>query len=283
MKILVTGCSGQLGFDVIKVLQCRSIECYGASRQDFDLLDFPASRQFLEEYKPDVLIHCSAYTAVDKAEDEPELCRMVNAGASRNLAEVCRDIKAKMIYISTDYVFAGEGEDFYETDAPKLPKNVYGQTKLAGELAVQSILPEHFIVRISWVFGINGRNFVKTMLQLGKTHAELTVVKDQIGSPTYTADLAELLADMAMTEKYGVYHATNEGVCSWAEFASEIFRQAQLEVKVMPVGSSAYPTKASRPHNSRMSKQSLKVSGFKCLPVWQDAVGRYLKELQVES
>jgi len=279
MKILVTGCTGQLGFDVIQVLEKRGIECYGAARQDFDLSDFAATRHFLEAYRPDVLIHCSAYTAVDKAEDEPELCRLVNAGASRNLAEICRDVKAKMIYISTDYVFAGQGEAFYETDAPKLPQNVYGQTKLAGELAVQEILPDHFIVRISWVFGINGRNFVKTMLQLGQSHAELTVVNDQIGSPTYTADLAELLADMAITEKYGIYHATNEGVCSWAEFAREIFRQAELEVKVIPVASSAYPTKASRPHNSRLSKKSLTAAGFKCLPAWQDAIGRYLKEL----
>lgn len=280
MKILVTGCTGQLGFDVIHALENRGIECYGATRQDFDLTDFSAARKFLEAYQPDALIHCSAYTAVDKAEDEPELCRLVNAEASRNLAEICRDIKAKMIYISTDYVFAGEGEAFYETDAPKLPPNVYGQTKLAGEVAVQEILPEHFIVRISWVFGINGRNFVKTMLQLGKSHDKLTVVNDQIGSPTYTADLAELLADMVVTEKYGVYHAANEGVCSWADFAREIFRQAKLDVKVIPVDSSAYPTKASRPHNSRMSKRSLTEAGFKCLPAWQDAVGRYLQELQ---
>jgi len=280
MKVLVTGYAGQLGFDVIKALQERAIDCIGVTRQDFDLTDFAATRHFIEAYAPDAIIHCSAYTAVDRAEDEPELCQQVNCAAVRNLAEVCRDQKAKLMYISTDYVFPGDGTAFYEADAPKGPKNVYGKTKLAGEMAVQEILAEYFIVRISWVFGINGKNFVKTMLALGKTRNKLTVVGDQIGSPTYTADLAALLCDMVVTEKYGVYQATNEGLCSWAEFAQEIFDQAGLAVKVLPVSSAEYPTKASRPHNSRLSKKSLDAAGFKRLPAWQDAVGRYLRELQ---
>ncbi len=279
MKVLVTGVTGQLGFDVMRELKKRKIECWGTGREDFSLTDFAATRKYITAYAPDVVIHCAAYTAVDAAENEPELCTAVNDEAVRNVAEICRDTMAKLVYISTDYVFAGEGTEFYVPEADKAPQNVYGRTKLAGERAVQEILREHFIVRISWVFGKNGRNFIRTMLQLGETHKELTIVDDQVGSPTYTVDLAKLLVDLAETEKYGVYHATNEGVCSWAEFAGEVFRQAGMNVKVTGVPSSAYPTKAVRPHNSRLSKKCLVTAGFARLPAWQDAVRRYLEEI----
>lgn len=279
MKILVTGYSGQLGYDVVKELQNRGIECIGTAREDFSLTDTAAMRSFITAYKPDAVIHCAAYTAVDKAEDEPEICRAVNADATRALAEICRGIDAKMIYISTDYVFPGDGDGFYEIDDPKGPLNVYGRSKLDGEAAVQAVLEKYFIVRISWVFGINGKNFVKTMLNLAKTHDKLTVVDDQIGSPTYTADLAKLLCDMVQTNAYGVYHATNEGICSWHGFAAEIFRQSGIDVDVQPVPSSSFPTKAKRPHNSRLSKKSLGLAGFQRLPKWQDALHRFLHEL----
>lgn len=256
------------------------MEVRGVSSKEFPLTDAGAMRRYMEAYRPTAVIHCAAYTAVDRAEDDKETCMAVNAEGTAALARLCRDFHAKMVYISTDYVFPGNGTEPYEVDAPKDPKNVYGQSKLAGEEAVQQILKRYFIVRISWVFGINGKNFVRTMLKLGQTHKALTVVDDQIGSPTYTRDLAVLLADMIQTEKYGVYHATNEGFCSWAEFAAEIFRQAGMDIKVTPVPSSAYPTRAVRPHNSRMSKKSLREAGFSLLPRWQDAIGRYLIELE---
>lgn len=283
MKVLVTGVTGQLGHDCVNEFLSRGVEVQGVSSKDFSLTDGPAVEEYIRAYQPDVVIHSAAYTAVDKAEDEPELCMAVNAGGTRNIAKACAEVGAKLIYISTDYVFPGDGEEPYEVDAPKGPANVYGRSKLAGEQAVQELLDRYFIVRISWVFGINGKNFVRTMLKLAASHQELTVVDDQIGSPTYTRDLAVLLADMAHSEKYGVYHATNEGFCSWAEFAAEVFRQAGKDVHVTPVDSSAYPTKAQRPKNSRMSKEKLTENGFKLLPRWQDAVGRYLIELQSEA
>lgn len=280
MKVLVTGVTGQLGHDCVKEFSSRGVEVQGVSSQDFPLTDEAAVKKYITEYKPDVVLHAAAYTAVDKAEDEQERCQAVNAQGTRYVAEACRESGAKLIYISTDYVFTGDGEAAYEVSDAKGPLNVYGQTKLAGEQAVQEILTKYFIVRISWVFGINGHNFIRTMLKLAATHKELTVVDDQVGSPTYTRDLAVLLADMAATEKYGVYHATNEGECSWAQLAAEVFRQAGKAVTVTPVPSSAYPTKARRPHNSRMSKAALTAAGFKLLPRWQDAVGRYLIELK---
>ena len=282
MKVLVTGVTGQLGFDCVKELERRGKEVRGVSSREFSLTDHEAARKCITDWMPDAVIHCAAYTAVDKAEDEREYCEEVNADGTRNLAEICRDIDAKMIYISTDYVFRGDGEQFYEPADEKAPQNVYGRTKLDGELAVQELLLKYFIVRISWVFGINGRNFIKTMLKLSESHEELSVVADQIGSPTYTRDLAVLLADMVESNRYGVYHATNEGVCSWAELAAEVFSQAGRDTKVTPVSSSAYPTKAVRPKNSRLSKDCLDRAGFRRLPRWQDAVGRYLIELSTE-
>ena len=276
MKILVTGVKGQLGYDVVKVLEERNIECLGVDIDDFDITDADATSGYIRKYAPNAVIHCSAYTAVDKAEDELELCRKVNVDGPRNIAAVCKEIGAKMIYISTDYVFPGIGDKPYEADDPTGPLGAYGHTKLDGELAVKEKLSRFFIVRISWVFGINGNNFVKTMLRLGKERKEINVVCDQIGSPTYTADLAPLLCDMVVTEKYGTYHATNEGYCSWAEFTEEIFKLAGYSTKVIPIPTSEYPTKAKRPFNSRMSKKSLDIAEIKRLPSWQDALSRFI-------
>ena len=283
MKVLVTGVNGQLGYDVCRELTARGVEHTGVDIADFDITDAAAVERYLEQYRPDVVIHCSAWTAVDAAEDQPEKVSAVNGQGSRNIAEVCKKIGAKLVYISTDYVFPGTGERFYEPEDQTGPLGVYGKTKLEGEMAVRETLDEHFIVRISWVFGKNGKNFVRTMLTLAETRTELNVVCDQIGSPTYTADLAPLLCDMIATNKYGTYHATNEGVCSWAEFTEEIFRQAGKCVKVNHIPTSEYPTKAVRPLNSRMSKEKLVENGFARLPAWQDALSRYLKELEKEA
>lgn len=280
MKILVTGYTGQLGYDVVKELNRRNIECFGVTRETFDLSSAQAISAFITQYHPDAVIHCAAYTAVDKAEDEPEICQAVNGAGTENIAKACADIHAKLLYISTDYVFPGTGEQYYEVDDCTAPLGVYGKTKLAGENAIKAIVEKHFIVRISWVFGKNGNNFVKTMLKLAKERDELSIVSDQIGSPTYTADLAPLLCDMIATEQYGTYHATNEGICSWAEFAQEIFNQAGWVVNIKPIPSAAYQAKALRPLNSRMSKSSLAVAGFKRLPPWQDAVRRFLLEIE---
>lgn len=278
MKVLVTGANGQLGYDVVKELQKQNIECYGTSRQDFDIVDFEATEKFITNYMPDAVIHCAAYTAVDKAEDEQGLCYLVNASATENIAEICKKINAKMLYISTDYVFDGTKEGAYEVDDIPNPINVYGKTKLLGEQAVQRILDKYFIVRISWVFGEHGNNFVKTMLKLGKERRELNVVDDQYGSPTYTADLAPLLVEMIQTEKYGVYHVTNEGVCTWAEFAEEIFKIVGMDVKVKYIATTEYKTMAKRPLNSRLSKKSLIINHFKTLENWQNAVKNYVRE-----
>jgi len=278
MKILVTGAGGQLGYDVCRVLAARNIEHKGVDIADFDITDAQAANDYIMGYHPDAVIHCSAWTAVDRAEDELEKVRAVNTGGARNIAAACKAVGAKMLYISTDYVFPGTGERFYEPEDPTGPLGAYGETKLGGEVAVKELLDRFFIVRISWVFGKNENNFVKTMLRLAETKREISVVCDQIGSPTYTADLAPLLCDMVLTDKYGVYHATNEGVCSWAEFAQEIFRLAGKNVKVNPVPTSEYPAKAARPLNSRMSKDKLEKMGFSRLPDWHDALRRYLEE-----
>lgn len=280
MRVLVTGACGQLGYDVCKVLAARDVEYKGADIADFDITDWQATHDYITYYYPDAIIHCSAWTAVDRAEDEPEKCRAVNVEGTRNIATICKEIDAKMVYISTDYVFPGSGERFYEPDDPIRPLGVYGETKLEGELVVQELLERYFIVRTSWVFGKNGNNFVKTMLRLAETKTEVNVVCDQIGSPTYTADLAPLLCDMIETEKYGVYHATNEGVCSWAEFAKEIFRLAGKDVHINAIPTSQYPTKAVRPLNSRMSKAKLDNMGFYKLFDWKNALARYIEELK---
>jgi dTDP-4-dehydrorhamnose reductase len=282
MKVLVTGCGGQLGFDVAKRLQEENIECIAATRAEMDITNFAKTEEFILSKHPDCVIHCAAYTAVDKAEDDEAACRSVNSEATGCIARACQKIGAKLIYISTDYVFSGEGDKFYETDDAPSPLGVYGRTKLEGELLVKAALAKYFIVRISWVFGKNGKNFIKTMLRLAKTHDALTVVGDQIGSPTYTKDLAELLVKMAQTEKYGTYHATNEGICSWADFAKKIFELSGKKVKVEPIPSEQYPTRAKRPHNSRLSKKSLDEGGFSRLPNWEDALKRYLDEIKDE-
>lgn len=276
MKILVTGYNGQLGFDVVKELQKRNIECKGVDRDDFDITDSDAVHDYINTYNPDAVIHCAAYTAVDKAEDEPEICKKVNVTGSENIARVCAENDIKMVYISSDYVFGGTGSKAFETDAPINPCNVYGESKADGEKAVASLCKKHFIIRTSWVFGLNGGNFVKTMLRLAETHSELSVVDDQIGSPTYTPDLAVLICDMVVSDKYGTYHATNENYCSWAQFASEIMRLKNKNVKINPVTTAEYGAKALRPLNSRLSKKSLDDAGFNRLPTWQDALKRYL-------
>lgn len=279
MKVLVTGVAGQLGYDVCRVLDGRGIPHQGVDIADFDITDREAVHTYLLDSRPDAVIHCSAWTAVGKAEEFPEQAEAVNAGGTQNIALACKEIGAKMLYISTDYVFPGSGDRFYQPDDLTGPLSVYGKTKLGGELAVQEILERYFIVRISWVFGKNGNNFVKTMLKIAESRAEVNVVCDQIGSPTYTADLAPLLCDMIQTEKYGVYHATNENVCSWAEFAEEIFRLAGKKMTVHPIPTSEYPTTAVRPMNSRMSKDRLEQAGFCRLPDWKNALARYIEEL----
>lgn len=279
MKVLVTGVKGQLGYDVMNELAKRGHEGIGVDIQEMDITDAASVEKVITEAAPEAVIHCAAYTAVDAAEDNEELCRRVNAEGTENIARVCKALNCKMMYISTDYVFNGQGTRPWEPDDEREPLNVYGQTKYEGELAVEA-LEKFFIVRIAWVFGVNGKNFIKTMLNLGKTREHLTVVADQVGSPTYTYDLARLLVDMIETDKYGRYHATNEGLCSWYEFACEIFKQAGMNVRVSPVSSDEYPAKAKRPMNSRMDKSKLDWNGFRRLPSWQDALGRYLKEIQ---
>lgn len=280
MKVLVTGVKGQLGYDVVKELEKRGMEAVGVDIDEMDITDAVSVEKVISEAAPDAVIHCAAYTAVDAAEDNVELCRRVNADGPQNIANECKKLDIPMMQISTDYVFEGEGENIWEPDDERKPTSVYGQTKYEGELAVQNTLEKYFIVRIAWVFGVNGKNFVKTMLNLGRTRDKLTVVNDQFGSPTYTYDLARLLVDMIQTDKYGVYHATNEGFCSWYEFACEIFKLAGIEIEVAPVTSDAYPAKAKRPSNSRMSKDKLDENGFDRLPLWQDALARYLKEIE---
>ena len=281
MKVLVTGVKGQLGHDVMNELALRGIEGIGVDVEEMDITDRTACETVISQEKPDAVIHCAAYTAVDAAEDNLELCRKINAEGTRNIARVCKAMDIKMMYISTDYVFNGGGERPWEPDDHREPLNVYGLTKYEGEIAVEQNVQKYFIVRIAWVFGVNGKNFIKTMLRLGKEKGAVSVVDDQIGSPTYTYDLARLLVDMIQTDKYGRYHATNEGLCSWYEFACEIFRQAGMdEVKVTPVDSDGFPAKAKRPSNSRMSKEKLTENGFERLPSWQNALERYLKALK---
>ncbi|MCM1045558.1 MAG: dTDP-4-dehydrorhamnose reductase [Candidatus Gastranaerophilales bacterium] len=279
MKVLVTGVGGQLGYDVVRELGGRGIETVGTSSRDMDITDARQVEKVIKEAACDAVIHCAAYTAVDAAQDDEENCRKVNVDGPQNIANVCKSLDIKMLYVSTDYVFGGQGETPWEPEDPKEPQSVYGRTKYEGELAVQNTLEKYFIVRVAWTYGINGKNFVKTMLKLAENHKRITVVNDQFGSPTYTRDLAILLADMIQTEKYGVYHASNEGFCSWYEFACAIFEKAGIEMEVAPVTTAEYGAKAPRPQNSRLSKRRLTENGFDRLPPWEDALDRYLEEL----
>ena len=304
MKFFVTGVNGQLGHDVMNELAKRGYEGVGSDIQpeycgvadgsavtampyvQLDITDKEAVTKVITEIKPDAVIHCAAWTAVDMAEDDDkvEKVRAVNAGGTQNIADVCKEIECKMLYLSTDYVFDGQGTEPWLPDCKDYkPLNVYGQTKLEGELAVSSTLEKYFIVRIAWVFGLNGKNFIKTMINVGKTHDEVRVVNDQVGTPTYTYDLARLLVDMCETDKYGYYHATNEGgYISWYDFCCEFYRQYGLKTKVTPVSTEEYGlSKAARPFNSRLDKSKLIENGFTPLPTWQDAVSRYLKEAQL--
>ncbi len=301
MRVFVTGVNGQLGFDIVKELYRRGHTSIASDIKEtyaglntpqaiiaskyvqLDITDRDAVQTIIAELRPDVVIHCAAWTAVDLAEDEDKKAKVkaINVGGTKNIAEACKLVDCKMIYVSTDYVFNGQGTQPWEADCKEYaPLSVYGQTKLEGELAVSSLLEKYYIVRIAWVFGVNGNNFIKTMLNVGKKYDTLRVVNDQIGTPTYTYDLAKLLVDMAEREKYGYYHATNEGgYISWYDFACEIFRQAGYTTKVIPVSTEEYGiSKARRPFNSRLDKSKLDEAGFRRLPIWQDALRRYLRE-----
>ena len=287
-KILVTGVKGQLGFDCVRELKERGYKnVLGIDKEELDITDEKAVKKFIHSYRPDVVMHNAAWTAVDKAEEMPDAVYKVNALGPKYIAEACKDVDATMFYISTDYVFDGKGTRPFEVDDPKDGLSVYGKTKSQGEDFVREALTKFFILRISWVFGINGHNFIKTMLKLSENHRELNVVCDQVGSPTYTYDLSKLMCDMMITDKYGIYHATNEGFTDWATFAKEIFKLADKDVLVQPVTTEEYkklvPNQADRPLNSRMSKKSLDEAGFKRLPPWQDALLRYLKQLEAQE
>lgn len=277
MRFLVTGVKGQLGHDVMEELALRGHEGIGVDVEEMDITDAQTVDRVIRQAQADGVIHCAAYTAVDAAEDEPEVCMKVNAQGTENIARVCQELDLPMMYISTDYVFDGEGERPWEPQDPCDPLNVYGKSKYLGEVAVQKYLEKYYIVRIAWVFGTNGKNFIKAMLNKAKTTDKVTVVNDQVGSPTYTRDLAVLVVDMMETERYGIYHATNEGICTWYEFACEIFAQAGIAMEVAPISADEYPAKAKRPHNSRMDKSRLDEEGFRRLPPWQDALKRYLE------
>lgn len=279
MKILVTGVKGQLGYDVVNEATKRNIEAVGVDIDEMDITNKEQVNTVIRSGNFDAVVHCAAWTAVDKAEDMEDICRKVNAEGTKNIADVCEELDISMMYFSTDYVFDGEGTTPWSEYDERHPLNVYGQTKYEGELIVEK-LQKHFIVRIAWVFGKNGNNFIKTMLRLGKERGAVSVVDDQVGSPTYTYDLARLVVDMIQTKEYGTYHATNEGLCSWYEFACEIFKQAGMDVKVTPVSSREFPAKAKRPSNSRMNRSELDAHGFDRLPTWQDALGRYLGEIE---
>lgn len=281
MKVLVTGYNGQLGYDIVRELKHRGIECIGTTREDFDIVDKEKVSAFIKDYNPTHIIHCAAWTQVDKAEDESLLCRKVNVCGTENIVNVCKELDIPLVYFSTDYIFGGAGDKPYKIDDYVNPLCVYAKTKYEGELIVKK-LNKYFIIRISWVFGVNGNNFVKTMINLSNNKKELKIVDDQIGSPTYTYDLSILVCDMIKTERYGVYHASNEGFVSWADFAREIFKKINREVKVIGISTEEYGAKAKRPKNSRLDKNSLIENGFKLLPTWQDALNRYLKELNIE-
>lgn len=281
MKVLVTGADGQLGYDVVKKLKELNIEHIGVDKEDFDLTNEKETKNFIINYQPDVIVHCAAYTDVDEAEVERELCYQINVLGTKYVAESAKELNAKMLYISTDYVFDGQGEEPFEvTDQPN-PINYYGETKYQGEQEVQKLLNKYFIIRTSWVFGEHGDNFIKTMLKLGKEKDEISVVADQYGSPTYTGDLVELIIKMIRTDNYGIYHATNEGFCSWYEFAKIIFQAANMDVNTKPVSSDKFKTNAKRPNNSRLSKKELDNNKFDKLTEVESVIDDYVKRLNL--
>lgn len=284
MRILVTGVTGQLGYDVVEAGIEAGHTVLGISHAQMDITDADNVHTIVEQAAynggVDVLIHCAAYTAVDRAEDEEEQCRLVNYTGTMNLAQVCAEYDIAMLYISTDYVFGGLGSSEWETDSKVAPLNVYGKSKADAEHIIECYLKKYYIVRTSWVYGLHGSNFVKTMLRLGEERKEVSVVADQVGAPTYTKDLAHFLIQLVKTQRYGIYHATNEGECSWYEFACEIFKQRNYEIEVHPLMTEQYPTRAARPHNSRLSKASIDEAGLNRLPDWKDALQRFLEELE---
>ena len=290
MRYFITGAGGQLGFDIKRELMQRGVaesDIATPHFEDLDITDAEAVENYVDNFQPNVIFHCAAWTNVDGAEENPEACRKVNVDGTANLVKAAAKVGAKIIYISTDYIFDGESETPYEVDAKADPQSVYGQTKYEGELAVGKY-HKHFIVRTAWVFGLNGKNFVKTMLNVTKTHDEVSVVDDQIGSPTYTVDLAKFLVDLSESEKYGTYHATNAGFCSWAEFTETIYETAGVKTKVNPVSTEKYAeiagkAQAKRPQFSKLSKAKITENGFEKLPLWQDAVARYIAELKQEG
>lgn len=279
LKFMVTGVNGQLGHDVVLKLKELNIDVVAPGRDKFDLTNREQIQKYIFKEKPDVIIHCAAYTAVDKAEDQKDACYLVNVEGTRFIAETAKQANAKLVYISTDYVFDGLGEEPHSEDEETKPVNYYGYTKEQGEKIVREILDNYFIVRTSWVYGSNGNNFVKTMLKLGETRNEISVVSDQIGAPTYSKDLAEFIMNLVKTNQYGIYHGVNEGYCSWYEFAKAIFEKARIEIKINPITTEDYPTKAKRPLNSRLLKDNTDKIGIKRLPHWEDAISRFIEEL----
>lgn len=278
MKVLVTGATGQLGYDIIKELKKRNIDAVGIGSKDCDISVKNAVFQTIENVRPDAIIHCAAFTAVDNAENEIEKCNLINVEGTKNIALACKQYDITLLYVSTDYVFSGHGTEPWKPEDERKPVSQYGKSKYQGELAVEELLDKYFIVRISWVFGINGKNFVKAMLKLAETNNEIRVVSDQVGSPTYTVDLARIMVDMIQTNKYGNYNTSNAGLCSWNEFAEEIFAYTDKKIKIIPVSSEEYSAKAKRPLNSRMDNTKLVENGFNLLPSWKDALKRFLKE-----
>ncbi len=277
LKFMVTGVNGQLGHDVYKVLKDSNLVVIAPGRDEFDLTDKEQVQKYILKEKPDIIIHCAAYTAVDKAEDEKDLCYSVNVNGTKNIAESANDINAKLVYISTDYVFNGLGDEPHKEDKKTNPVNYYGFTKEQGEKIVKEEIDKHFIVRTSWVYGSNGSNFVKTILKAAETKKEISVVSDQIGAPTYTKDLADFIVDLVQTDNYGIYHGVNEGYCSWYEFAKLIYEKSGIEIKINPILTKEYSTKAKRPLNSRLSKENTDEAGIKRLPQWEDALSNFLR------
>lgn len=279
IRVLVTGVNGQLGYDVVKRLNELEIDVVGATRTDFDITNKEQTKRYVSDINPDVIIHCAAYTAVDKAEEEKDLCYDVNVEGTRNITEAAQKVNAELVYISTDYVFDGMGKEPHLEDEKTNPINYYGSTKEQAEQLVRDMIDNHFIVRTSWIYGLNGNNFVKTMLRLAESKAMIDVVSDQIGAPTYTKDLAVFICDLIQTGKYGIYHGVNDGYCSWYDFAKKVFEIADIEIKVNPISSEEYPTKAKRPKNSRLSKINIKKAGLNMLPEWEDSLKSYMKEI----